>query len=324
MTYKNIFIDINNLFFRAYHYAVLKKLIVDGVELYPTLIQKCLKTINYLRETYGSINANVYCLFDNCQSAINIRKIISCNEYKSNRDKNKVPKGFYKTLDILFYLLEHYKDNHYILRLASNEADDLVDPLIKYIKPKDTTNNCLLVSSDLDWARSIAKHVHWYNYQETYDIHKFEKRFAFSPTREKVILYKIFMGDSSDHIKPAIPYLRDKGKDKEKVILDIVNNFESLDNLLENLFSTDLLTEELKIKINNNMEKIKINEQLVSFLPIKKKIDDIIINCYENIPHLKMTYEILELPFEPRMINSAQDFFRKNNPLKKNQKLRIY
>jgi hypothetical protein len=317
MKYKNIIIDINNLFFRSYYHAVCKKVLYDGVELYPTLIKKCLNTIKQLKKEYGHDETNVYCLFDNCQSAINIRKIISENNYKSNRDKNNVPQGFYKTLDIFFCLLEYYKDNMYILRLHSNEADDLVDPLLKSIKPKNLEDNALLISADMDWARSISKFVHWYNYGDVYTPKKFENIYNFFPSKGKVVLYKIFDGDSSDHIKPAIPYLKNRSITAAK----IANNFENLDDLLIKLNSTEILDDKLKEKINENMLQIRTNEQLVSFMPIKKKIEDIIIECHENIRQLKMIYEILELPLEPRMVNSAIDIF-KNNP--KRLKLRTY
>jgi hypothetical protein len=150
-----------------------------------------------------------------------------------------------------------------------------------------------------------------------YTPQKFKNIFNFFPTRDKVILYKIFDGDKSDHIKPAIPFL----KNRSKIATKLANSFDSLDDLLINLNSTDVINDKLKEKINKNMNKIKINEQLVSFIPIKKKIEDIIIECHENIPQLKIIYEMLELPLEPRMVESVTDIFKKNS---KRLKLRTY
>jgi hypothetical protein len=299
-----------------FYYTTLEKVVYDSVELFPSLVKNSLKKIKDIKKNFGREDTDIYCLFDNCQSAINIRKIISENKYKSNRDKNKVPAGFYKTLDLFYYLLEFYDNNLYLLRLSSNEADDLVDPLLKHLKPT-VEDKALLISADMDWSRSIDSSVEWYNYVNIFTKENFEKNFGFVPTRDKIILYKTFKGDSSDNIKPAIPYLR-----KTDIML-IVNNFDSIDDLMNNLFSTSILKDDLKKKINNSIKQIKINEQLVSFFPIKGGVENLIVKCVENIPQLRMVFEIFGLELESRMIgDNGADFFKSRK--KQRQKLRKY
>jgi hypothetical protein len=281
-----------------YYRSTLEKVLYDGVELFPSLVQNTLKEIKFFKKQFGREGTNIYCLFDNCQSAINIRKIISNNQYKSNRDKDKVPKGFYKTLDLFYYLLEFYDDNIYLLRLNSNEADDLVHPLLKYIKP-DVNNRAILISVDMDWSRSISPIVDWCNYTTIYNRENFKTNYGFTPNKDKVILYKIFNGDNSDHIKPAISNLRHR----ESTSAMIADNFDSLDHLLENLDNTSIIKDSLKEKINKNMHKVKENHQLVQ---------------------LKMVYDVFGLTLEPRMLDKNGASYFKSLKERRENKLRKY
>ena len=50
-------------------------------------------------------------------------------------------------------------------------------------------------------------------------------------------MYKAIVGDSSDHIPVGIPYLERDKKERERIILHLVNTYNSIDDLLKNVFS---------------------------------------------------------------------------------------
>jgi hypothetical protein len=316
MSYNAIIIDGNNLFWRTCSRSIKKSLLVGGIELYPNTIREFLNDVIKLKRDFGYDNTEIYICFDNPTSAIQMRKLISNGLYKSHRDSNKVPKGFYSSLNFLYNLLKNYDDNWFLLKLSSSEADDLVLPLIK--QKLYSYKKVLCVSVDMDWARNIRENIHWYNYTNVYDINSFESKWGFNPSLHdgrSVVMYKTLLGDSADSIPNPMPF--EKGysmkecQDKDDVILDIVKKYPTVSDMLENL-NGERYSPEWKKRIKENSSQIIENEELVSYIPVNLKLDEYMIKSVENINILRGLFDISGLDYEPRMSeNNPLDWFNK-------------
>jgi hypothetical protein len=293
MKYFNLVIDCTNLFWRSACAGIKKRLNNKNHKLYSSVVQDSLDRIKQLKKQFGYNDSIIYCLFDNPLSQINIRKVLSEGRYKSSRDSDNKPKGFDKFLQLFMKVLEYYDNYFYICNLKTSEADDLVNPLLNYIK-LDKDKLTLLISADLDWARGIDEDVHWFNYKNIYDIRTFRNDYKFSPFGEKIKIYKSIHGDASDCIKNAVPHL------PHKTLLDIVNAFDDLNEVFKNLHKIDC-SDTWKNKILEAESKIKINYNLVDYIDIDIPISRLLTKCNENIETLRLWYDILEIPYETRM-----------------------
>lgn len=311
MRFSNIIIDINNLFWRNVSISLKNKIMSEDDEVYSSSIQMTLNKINNFIAEYGQYqNCNVYLLFDNPLSRINTRKEID-PLYKHARSLREVPVAFHKTIDILWEILEVYSDNFKLLKADSLEADDLVQPLLKYLN----YDNCLIISADLDWARSINSTVKWYNYHTLYDLDTFKNKYGFYPNNNSITLYKAFRGDNSDNIPNGCSGLR------EEIVLDICNRFNNDDELFKNLFDTDY-PQNWKFKIKENELRIRMNYALADFIQVEGSIEDYIVQCKESIKALRSWYRMLDLELEYRMKDEQDlkqqkdNFFKMNYPKK--------
>jgi len=311
LRYQNLIIDTNNLFWRNVAISIKEKVISEKDEMYSSSIQMTINRINKFIAEYGNYaNCNVYLLFDNPLSKINTRKELD-PMYKHARSLRSVPPAFHKTLDIFFELAEVYSDNFKLIKISNLEADDLVQPLLNYLN----NDSCLLISADMDWARSVGKSVHWYNYHTLYDMDSFKTKYGFFPNNNSITLYKSLRGDNSDSIPIGCPLLR------EEIVLDICNRFNNVDELFKNLFDTDY-PKQWKLKIKENEMRIRMNYALVDFIAVEGNIDEHIVHGKESIKALKSWYTILDLPLEYRMkdkedIKQQKDnFFKVDYPKK--------
>lgn len=290
MRFSNIIIDVSNLFWRNISISLKEKIDKEQDEIYSHTIQMTINKINSFISEYGDYkDCNVYLLFDNPLSRINIRKEID-PMYKHSREKKNIPASFFKSLDLLWEVLEVYSDHMKLVKVTSLEADDLVQPLLKYIG----NESCLLVSADLDWARSIDKKIKWYNYHTLYDLDTFKNKYGFFPNNNSITLYKSLRGDNSDNIPSGCPHLR------EEIVLDICTRFNSDDDLFKNLFQTDY-PQQWKLKIKENEMRIRMNYALADYIQVEGNIDEHIVQCKESIKSLRSWYSMLDLDYEHRM-----------------------
>jgi len=302
--YHSICIDANNLFWRAFcvntKNALVKKSDVK-FHIYIGAIELALKRIKEIIKTYAYKDTIIYFLFDNPESKINIRKILSEGEYKHPRSEKRVTRQFYNTINIFVEVLKCYSDNFRIVAIDQLEADDLTYPLVQKIKPAED-NFVLFISADMDWSRNIDDYCHWFNWVTIYDIKEFKQKYGFSPVGNAVQLYKAIHGDNVDNIKNVVPYL------PKEILLDIVTRFTSIDDLFSNLWKQDY-PKKWKIKIKEVEREIKINYQLADFLIVDGDIEEYIINSKEDLKILKFWYDLLEIPDDSRMLTERKDFF---------------
>lgn len=300
--YKNIIIDSSNLFWR--HFSALNKGQDESPAVFANTIKQSLNGIKKIVADYGYENSKVYLLFDNPDSKVNERKIISDGRYKYKRHKKAVTGKFYKALNVFKKLIKHYSDNFYILESMSLEADDLTYPLKKYLK-ESYSKLSLFVSSDMDWARNMSKFADWYNFKTLYTNEQFFKKYEFRPSASSIKMFKTIRGDASDSIDVGVPYL------PKEILLDIVTRYKNVEQLLHNLPETKI-PDNWKKKIRENEKQLKLNYQLVDFFEMNESIEDIIFSCRRDIKQLCVWYKVMNIPFENWMIDKgdkATDFF---------------
>jgi len=305
MKYDNILIDTSNFYMRAY--AVNQDLtteLEDGTKIVTGGIYTAIKMIESVENKFLKPEGRIFFLFDNCYSGDNRRKEID-PEYKANRTKKD--DVFYRSLDIFQTLLLNYKDNFYCVKREGFEADDLVDPLVKSL-PED--EEVLLISNDMDWFRSITQYCHVAKYEmRDYVIYRpidFIEKFGFEPSIKNVIMYKAFRGDSSDNIAPGVSGIREKDLNR------IINDYNSITDLLSKINSNQYLTNTFKQKIIENSSRLLLNEKLVSFQPMSLvEIVGSIYTCKFNAKVLHAIYKSLNFQIskiDPRVAC----FFNKN------------
>jgi len=142
-----------------------------------------------------------------------------------------------------------------ILEKEGFEADDVIATMVK--KARENGLSVTIVSSDKDILQLVDdKTVVFSPYKDagvTYDQDKVIERFGVSPKRIADII--TLMGDQVDNI-PGIPGIG------EKTATQLIKNFSSLDNLLNNIDT--LKQEKVKQSIVGNMDRINLNKELVA------------------------------------------------------------
>ncbi|MGL5913573.1 MAG: hypothetical protein ACRCZB_05355 [Bacteroidales bacterium] len=257
MKYDRILIDVSNLYYRAYKTSSNLTAEVDGELLVTGGIYTVITMIKKIRREYLSEGGRIFYLFDNASSNCRRRKEAD-PDYKAHRIAQDPV--FYRGLDYLYLVLQVLNDNDRIIRRPLSEADDLVRPVITSFGSKDY--KVLLISTDLDWARSITDSVHWLvNEGKTSTIYTkelFKNKYGFTPTVESVCFYKSIRGDSSDNIPVGVKNVR------EEMLLDLITRAETLDNFYFNIKNWGL-TDKWENDFLLNKGRVFINYSLVQF-----------------------------------------------------------
>jgi len=161
----------------------------------------------------------------------------------------------------------------------------------------------------MDWFRSIADNVHVAKYENKeyniYDKEKFFDRFGFYPTSKKICMYKTFRGDGSDDIPKGVPGIR------EKALIQLIENFDTLNDIFQNLESISFLSDVWKNKIAENKSRLRLNMKLVSFEPLTfNELQDYIFISSYNPRTLKSLYKSFGFKvssFDPRVMSLFPD-----------------
>lgn len=192
------------------------KIIVDVYNYYHRVIETCpqknpkefvAQFRNVLSKLAGCTYGDIYLLFDpsgnSSKQKIGLRKCI-CKTYKENRKKfENSDEGKLKrdSLDLLgSTLLLYPKANVHLYQHPEYEADDYVEKLTE-------TGNCLLITSDEDWARYLEMDrvdmlisgllpVE----ENIFTSQSYKIKYGFTPTIATVCIYKALMSDESDGI----------------------------------------------------------------------------------------------------------------------------
>ncbi len=134
------------------------------------------------------------------------------------------------------------------------EADDLIATLAR--KAASEKFSVTIISSDKDILQLVDGNIKVFSpYKDegvTYDTDKVKERFGVDPALVPDVI--ALMGDESDNI-PGVAGIG------EKTASRLINEFGTLDNLIENRQNID--KEKLRKTIAENLEKIELNRQLV-------------------------------------------------------------
>lgn len=286
MRYDNILFDVMNIYYRAYSYKlpVPEKVIINNEKVDVQGVAGSIKMIMNRMKNYGTAEAVPYFLFDNAKTSLRRQDAIDPS-YKDKR--KKMPKSFYHGLDYLETILRNFYDNGRVIRITSAEADDLVKPVLRNV---DELEYNLMVSTDLDWARSIKDNTHWLNNGDIIDKKAFLSGYGFPVTESNVIFYKTFYGDKSDNIEGAL-------KQFPRVYFnDVIKKYTDAWNFVSDALQRKIeyLDEGWIKRIDRDRHLIYSNWELISF----QDIDDIELERYTtktsfNELRLKVLYEAM-------------------------------
>ena len=283
--YDKIILDM----FNVYHRIVIP---VDASDPVQSKVETMVEYINNLTmTTYGDI----YVLFDPLTVGKGLSKRQNIlKEYKSNRKEKLSPtektqqKNKREALAKLYgYLIIKGNPRIHVYMHEEYEADDYVEKLTE-------TGRCLLVTTDMDWARYlendrvvILKEGLSPNSDKVFTIEHFIKKFGFTPTISSVTFYKaIYHSDPSDCITGAfhnkkVIVIQEASDEMMRLIkwmgetnqpLDLmktrfvqgIEEFLELSNLIK-LSCSDKAYEKILTLAENNFKVIE------SFLPRKSK-----------------------------------------------------
>lgn len=174
-------------------------------------------------------------------------------EYKAQREET--PEVIRESVPIIKEILAAYRIP--ILEVPGYEADDVVGTLAKQAEAKEVTT--YMMTPDKDYGQLVTEST--LIYRPKYGDKEFEimtpqkvvEKFGLKRTEQIIDLLGL-MGDSSDNI-PGCPGVGEKTAQK------LIAEFDNIDNLLAN---TDKLKGALKIKIEENKEKILFSRFLAT------------------------------------------------------------
>lgn len=199
-TYNIFIIDVYNLFYKANYLNEETIVSYQDVKFHTEGIIGFLNMMESYIKNFGSDDLKIYWLFDNAKTSIKkYRKSLS-EDYKKTRIPQ--PEWFYKELDMLELILKSYRDNSYLFRVQFIEADDYVSEIVKMYISKD--DKVLLFSEDSDWFRALNDNIHQYAKSKIYTKKEFFEEYGFEATYSNICFYKVFYGDKTDNIKPAL------------------------------------------------------------------------------------------------------------------------
>ena len=292
-------IDCNNLWARAFY--VCKKKTQKMPDVINETIQLSLKMILKLEADRLKDNGTIWVLADNPTSKLVMRKELSGGEYKATRLKET--DGYYRGIDYLLILLANYSSTFKTARIKHLEADDLVPSILEHC-----TGSSLLVTTDMDWARSISISVDWFDTKTVYDQEKFKQRWKFHPTVDSITLYKSLLGDPSDNIT-GVPSMT------VQVALNIVGSFTDVFELLgavkKNTEASYILSAHTKKLILTHEKRLVMNHNVIYFCEVdKNEIKACIASGEFNPKSLLILYKSFNFPdtFDSRVVRNVQSF----------------
>jgi DNA polymerase-1 len=218
-------------------------------------------------------------------------------QYKAGRKPFEC--SFYEQLDEIRNIINFLGLKQYHIRNV--EADDLIGTLT--IKSRKKGKKVLIISSDHDFEQLISNNVtvlHPLANDLIKDVNWVKQNYGIEPN--KIVEMMALTGDPTDNI-PGI----DKVGEKTAVKLIIANN--GLDSLLANVDNLKTLNknneivnakDDLKLKIKNSIETIKLAKQL-SKINCEIEIEPDFSKPNKNIELLQQKFK--ELEFEQFLSN---------------------
>lgn len=290
--YDFLLFDVNNIYHRAFKGDDKIATVYNNSRLETQGIYGSITRIQNQIDKYLKKDGQCYFLFDNPITAQKRAQSIN-PEYKSNRRKES--KQFYRGLDYLEFILRNYKDNSFIVREQSTEADDWVKVILESLNLKNSDKKALMISTDLDWARSLTENTHWYSFynKKIFSPKEFKEHYSFEVSEHSVIFFKCFYGDDSDNI---IGRYKQISPVKFRYVID---NFKNMKEFLQACRekTIPLFNEAIYTRIERERFNLTNNWELISYKPITKvELSSYIVKTKVNLLKLTTMYKGLSLP----------------------------
>jgi DNA polymerase-1 len=237
-------IDGKSVFYRGY-YAMPNLATKDGT---PTggvfgFATMALEVIKKLKPDYVAV------AWDKPKTNIR-RRLELYPEYKAGR--KPAPADFYEQVPVLQELLQAFGWPLY--ELDDYEADDIMGTLAVQAAAKDIET--MLITSDMDMLQLVNDKVHVFALKkglsniELYSPKSFEAKYGIRV--DQFLDLKSLKGDSSDNI-PGVPGIGEKGA------LELLKQYETLDNVYENL---GLVKDSTRKKLEAGKELAYLSKEL--------------------------------------------------------------
>lgn len=276
---KLFLVDAYALIFRAY-YAFIKN---------PRMNSKGLNTsaifgfVNMLNDVLTKVNpTHVGVAFDPAGPTFRHE---AYEAYKAQREST--PEDIRISVPIIKEIIKAFRIP--ILEVPGFEADDVIGTLSR--KAGDLGYTVYMMTPDKDYGQLVSENV--FIYRPKFGDKEYEllgakevcDKYAIQSPVQVIDLLGL-MGDASDNI-PGCPGVGEKTAQK------LISEFGSIEQLLEN---TDKLKGALKIKVEENREKITFSKFLATIrldVPIELKMDELIREAIDE-PRLRELFEELE------------------------------
>ena len=289
MKYDALIIDTMNLFYRVSIHKTESSSLVSKKKVYKESICNFIKKIDELIEEYSYHDGDIYLLFDNPTSRIELKSAFMhagrkeiFPDYKANRTKES--REFYNSIGLIKYYYLLKEKNYRCLQASRLEADDLVKPLLKH-RLQDKT--ALLISTDLDWAKEISNTVHWLKtWKEVVEPDQLSQKLNFHVTEASLITYKALYGDSADNIPNLLK------EDTFQEFRELSSNIQNPLNLIDWANSNEKRElYPMLIQLKELERQYRINIQLISSIPVDEiHLKHIIANGRDSV-ELRMIVE---------------------------------
>jgi len=197
------------------------------------------------------------------------------DEYKATREKmpddmvNSIPRMM-QALNLL---------NLCIMEKPGYEADDLIATIARQYAAVDL--NVYILSGDKDFAQLVSENISIYGMAragnqgpEIFDRSKIKEKYGVFP--EQITDWLAMMGDKSDNV-PGIPSVG------EKTAVALIEQFDSLDNLYDNI--EEVSRDGLRQKIKDNHEQALLSKKLVILedkVPLETQLEDFSLKTWDK------------------------------------------
>lgn len=276
---KLFLVDAYALIFRAY-YAFIKNPRINSKGLNTSAI---FGFVNMLNDVLTKVNpTHVGVAFDPAGPTFRHE---AYEAYKAQREST--PEDIRISVPIIKEIIKAFRIP--ILEVPGFEADDVIGTLSR--KAGDLGYTVYMMTPDKDYGQLVSENV--FIYRPKFGDKEYEllgakevcDKYAIQSPVQVVDLLGL-MGDASDNI-PGCPGVGEKTAQK------LISEFGSIEQLLEN---TDKLKGALKIKVEENREKITFSKFLATIrldVPIELKMDELIREAIDE-PRLRELFEELE------------------------------
>ena len=223
-------------------------------------------------------------------------------DYKANR--SEAPEDLAPQFSYIRKSVEAF--NLPSIELTNYEADDLIATYAKKIISAGAT--VTIISSDKDLMQLINDKIRIFDPMKSKIIGAKEVKEKFGVKPDQVVDVQSLAGDSSDNI-PGVPGIG------IKTAAELINKYDSLDNLLKNL--EEIKQKKRKETLINNKDNAILSRKLVTLkndVPVEKKIDSFqlkevnkerLYNFLKDMEFNRLLSQAISFYGEPELANTT-------------------